>query len=574
MVIGRCAAAGKLGAKTFQLCHQFKTLQQLGNAQLGDESAALGLDHNQPGRFKRLQGFADRCSRTAIGGGNLFRIDSVSGPVVRLGLPCFASARSSYHSRNSVKCPCLSLLYTTKHDLRIAVTGGRVMGKQRLSFLTDFVEAITRRRRGGETETLHALARPALERLIAASSVLMKKTGEASRIAVAEQALLAYAGLNAEDRLRFFRHLRDDYGVNSDQIRSAYQVWDTNQDAAAVADLFRAVEPARQTLLRRLNMAPGATLQLVRMREDLLSAIRKDASLAPIDQDFAHLFASWFNRGFLTLRRIDWNTPAAILEKIMAYESVHQMAGWDDLKRRLADADRRLYAFFHAATGDEPLIFVEVALVEGMAEAIAPILQASESREIRGADTAVFYSINNSLPGLKGVSFGNFLIKQVVSVLSIEMPQIRSFVTLSPVPGFARWLSEQSSPRASALAKALAAEDWLTDPDQVTRLRPEIEAVAAQYIVKARNGQGLPVDPVARFHLGNGACAYQLNWPADLKPSALKAAHGLMINYLYEPDEIEARHEAFVREGHVAQGPQIVAALANAGKGGPDADHL
>lgn len=435
------------------------------------------------------------------------------------------------------------------------------MVKQRLAFLTDFVEAITRRKRGDEAETLKALARPALERVVAAASVLMGRIGDATRVAVAEQALGAYAGLDAAGKKRFFEMLRDDYGVDAEAIRTAYAAWDANPDAVGVANLFRAVEPARQTLLRRLNMAPGATLQLVRMREDLLAAIRDDASLGPIDQDFAHLLASWFNRGFLTMRRIDWNAPAAILEKLMAYESVHAMQGWDDLKRRLDTGDRRLYAFFHPATGDEPLIFVEVALTRGIPDAISPILTASDAQGGADADTAVFYSINNSLKGLKGVSFGNFLIKQVVAVLSAELPQLRCFVTLSPVPGFARWLKTQDDTAMQDLWRDLATGAWRTDQSEVTRLRPSVVAAAARYIVTERTGTGLPPDPVARFHLGNGASAHRLNWPADLSSSAQKAAHGLMINYLYELTRIEAQHEAFVRDGTVAHGTQLAEAL-------------
>lgn len=439
------------------------------------------------------------------------------------------------------------------------------MGRQKRTFLADFVQAITRRTRAGEAETLTALSRPAMERATVACAVLMGRIGDASRVAVAQQALSAYGELAPDERLRFFHELRDAYGVDPDRIRAAYAAWDSQPDAAAVADLFQAVEPARQTLLRRLNLSPGATLQLVHMRQDLLAAMRQDPSLAPIDLDFAHLLASWFNRGFLRMRRIDWNTPAAILEKIMAYESVHRMQGWQDLKRRLSEKDRRLFAFFHPATGDEPLIFVEVALTHGIPAAIAPILTAPENRDPPPADTAVFYSINNSLAGLKGVSFGNFLIKQVVAELSAELPQLNCFVTLSPVPGFARWLSSQDDARAQRLSQALADGDWQDDPATADRLRPEVLALAARYIVLEKGRGGLPADPVARFHLGNGASAHRLNWPADLAPSALKAAHGLMINYLYELDRIETRHEAFVRGGTVAHGQQLADALASQG---------
>lgn len=432
------------------------------------------------------------------------------------------------------------------------------MGKQRLAFLTDFVEAITRRKRGGEAETLKALARPASERARVACAVLMGRIGDAARVAVAEQALSAYADLDTVERAAFFRALRDDHGVDADAIRAAYAAWDASPDADAVARLFRAVEPARQTLLRRLNLAPGATLRLVRMRQDLLEAMRDDPALSAIDADFAHLLASWFNRGFLSMRRIDWNAPAAILEKLMAYESVHQMQGWADLKRRLADTDRRLYAFFHPATGDEPLIFVEVALTRGTPEAIAPILTAPDARDPEPADTAVFYSINNSLAGLKGVSFGNFLIKQVVAQLMTDLPDLRRFVTLSPVPGFAAWLAGQEG--AADLRTQLGG-DWSRDPQATEALRPQVMAWAARYIVEAKGRGGQPADPVARFHLGNGACAHRLNWPADFAPAALANAHGLMINYVYELDRIEDRHEAFVRDGTVAHGAQLQGAL-------------
>ena len=440
------------------------------------------------------------------------------------------------------------------------------MGKQRLAFLTDFVEALSwrdRRRTGSdEARARSALDRPAGERLAAACRVLMGRMGDAARLAVAEQALEAYAALGPAERSAFFALLRDEFGVSAEAIRAAYAGWDRGQTPEAAALLFRAAEPARQTLLRRLNMAPGATLKLVEMRADLLAAMRGDPGLAPVDEDFAHLFASWFNRGFLTLRRIDWNSPAAVLERIMHYESVHAMEGWDDLRRRLAARDRRLFAFFHPATGDEPLIFVEVALTAGMPGRIGEILTQPETGEAVEADTAVFYSINNCLPGLKGVSFGNFLIKQVVAVLAAELPRLETFVTLSPVPGFARWLAAEADPRAQALGQALGRGDWQHDAAAAAALWPELEAVAARYIVEARDAGGRMPDPVGRFHLGNGATAFRLNWPADLSPGAIHSAHGLMINYLYDPGVIEIQHEAFVRDGTVAHGPALARALA------------
>lgn len=440
------------------------------------------------------------------------------------------------------------------------------MAKVNLAFLNDLVQAITRserRGRGREQVTAQTLLmRPAAERLAAACDVLMGRIGEAARIAVAEQALAAYAALDEQGRRDFFALLRDRFGADPEPIRKAYAAYDADPSAGNLAVLFEAVEPQRQTLLRRLNMAPGATLKLVAMRADLLKAIAADPSLAPIDADFAHLLSSWFNRGFLYLERIDWSTPAAILEKIIAYESVHQMAGWEDLRRRLDQADRRCYAFFHPATGNEPLIFVEVALTRSIPDAIAPILNAPRPVTADEADTAVFYSINNSLPGLKGVSFGNLLIKQVVAVLQAELPQLTTFVTLSPAPGFGAWLAREDEPRAIALREALDLGGWQQDPAEAERLRPEVEAVAARYFTQAKSRRGAPFDPVARFHLGNGATAWRVNWPADLAPGAVKRGHGLMINYLYDPAAIEPQHEAYMRDGTIATGAPLATVLA------------
>lgn len=440
------------------------------------------------------------------------------------------------------------------------------MAKVNLTFLNDLVQAITRtERRGKGREQVTAqtlLAQPPAERLAAACDVLMGRIGEAARIAVAEQALAAYAELDEQGRHDFFVLLRDRFGADPAPIRAAFAAYDADPSSGNLAALFATVEPQRQTLLRRLNMAPGATLKLVAMRADLLKAIAQDPALAPIDADFAHLLSSWFNRGFLYLERIDWSTPAAILEKIIAYESVHRIEGWDDLRRRLDQADRRCYAFFHPATGNEPLIFVEVALTRSIPDAIAPILNAPRVASPEDADTAVFYSINNSLPGLKGVSFGNLLIKQVVAVLQAELPQLKTFVTLSPAPTFGAWLARETDPAAVALRGELEQGGWQSDPTAADRLRPEVEAAAARYFTEARSRRGAPYDPVARFHLGNGAAAWRVNWPADLAPGAIKRAHGLMINYLYDPAAIETQHEAFMRDGTIATGAPLAAVLA------------
>lgn len=406
-------------------------------------------------------------------------------------------------------------------------------------------------------------------RLEEACARLMKPGGEASRIAAAAEALEAWQRLDAAQRAAFFRRLLDDYGADAEALRAAYAGWEAARAAraadapaapgqetpeAAFARLFQAVEPRRQALLRALNLCPGGTIALVRMREDLLAATKADPSLAPLDVDFAHLFASWFNRGFLVLREIDWNTPAAILEKIVAYEAVHEIRDWADLRRRLDPADRRCFAFFHPATGDEPLVFVEVALTDGVPGAIAPVLEGGGAMDPREADTAVFYSISNCQAGLKGVTFGSFLIKQVVQELSRELPNLRTFVTLSPVPGFAAWLARtaQDDPLAADLREKLAAGAWREDEAEARALAPRMERRAAQYLLEGKREDGRPQDPVARFHLGNGAMLAQVHWPADLSDGGVEKGCGAMVNYLYDLERIEARHEAFAQDGTVA----------------------
>ncbi len=443
------------------------------------------------------------------------------------------------------------------------------MARPKLAFLNDLVQAITGNERRGkrapiteEAAARNALSRPASERLTAACDVLMGRIGDAARVAVAEQALAAYAQLTKPERHDFFVMLRDRFNSSPEAIRAAFAAYDADPSARTLVPLFNAVEPPRQTLLRRLNTAPGATLKLVHMRADLLKAIADDPELAPLDSDFGHLFASWFNRGFLTIQRIDWSTPANVLEKIMGYETVHPMKGWQDLRRRLDPADRRFYAFFHPATGDEPLIFVEVALMHDTPAEIAPILNAPALDLAEDADTAVFYSINNTLAGLKGVSFGNFLIKQVVAELAAELPSLTTYVTLSPAPGFAGWLSGVKEPEAVKLAEELDQGAWLMDAAEAERLKPQVEALAARYFTEVRSKSGAPRDPVARFHLGNGAAAWRVNWPGDRSDGAVKRAHGLMINYLYEPAAIEAQHEAFVRDGTIATGAPLAAILS------------
>ena len=433
------------------------------------------------------------------------------------------------------------------------------MPRSNIAFFSDLLQSLSDSVRGKYGAVGAELAPEA--RFAEACAGLMRQGGEVSRIAVAEQALEAYGGLDAEGKLGAFRLLLEDYSADPEAIRAAYAAWEAAPSEAALAKLFTAVEPRRQTLLRRLNLAPGGTLRLVRMRADILAAMRSEPDLAPLDADFEHLLASWFNRGFLVMRRLDWNAPASILEKIVAYEAVHEIRDWDDLRRRLDPRDRRCYGFFHPATGDEPLIFVEVALTRGIPDAVGPLLAGEEGAAAEEADTAVFYSISNCQPGLKGVSFGNFLIKQVVRDLSHDLEGLRTFVTLSPAPGFAAWLAAEEAPAARALSARLTEGAWVSDAAEREALEGEVKAWAARYFLEAKTPAGFPVDPVARFHLGNGAEAHRINWPADYAAGALKRAHGLMINYLYDPGAIEDRHEAYVSAGTVASAPELRKAL-------------
>ena len=386
---------------------------------------------------------------------------------------------------------------------------------------------------------------------------LLTGRGEASGVALAQEILAEYADLTTGPRIAFFEALATTFGHDRARIDRAIADWRQSPVADNAAELHQASEPRRLELFRRLNLAPGGTAALVRMREQLLDAMAHRDELSVVDNDFTHLFSSWFNRGFLVLRRIDWSTSAAILEKIIRYEAVHEIRDWADLRRRIDPPDRRCYAFFHPALVDEPLIFVEVALTREIPTAIAPILSDKrEPVEPQRATTAVFYSITNCQRGLAGVTFGHFLIKQVVEEVSRELSRVATFVTLSPAPNFADWLRRERANAASpalddddreALA-ALDIENWWKRPELAEQVREPLLRAAAWYYVRGRNGRGLPVDAVARFHLGNGARLERLDWLADASERALKQSYGLMVNYLYDLDYIERNHEAYAQQ--------------------------
>jgi malonyl-CoA decarboxylase len=395
------------------------------------------------------------------------------------------------------------------------------------------------------------------ESLVEACQALVAGRGEASGVALAAEILRRYRALDSTDHAAFFSALAEEFGPDRERLSMAIANFGADADEAAASEIHYASEPRRHELFRRLNRAPGGTSALVEMRADLLRLVNQNPSLAIVDRDFLHLFGSWFNRGFLVLRRIDWSSPAALLEKIIRYEAVHEIGDWDDLRRRIDPADRRCYAFFHPRLIDEPLIFVEVALTLAPPAAIAPLLAEKRAQLAPGkARAATFYSISNCQQGLAGVNFGNFLIKQVVEEIRRELPAIETFITLSPVPGFRAWVETTDDPTVAPLRNAaltLAAdENWPAEPGSASRLRLALEPLAAHYFLRARRPDGRMIDPVGRFHLGNGASLERIDWQGDMSPKGIAESYGLMVNYLYDLDEIERNHEAFVNRGQIA----------------------
>lgn len=399
---------------------------------------------------------------------------------------------------------------------------------------------------------------------------LLSSRGESSGVARAAFLLNCYEEASSERRLAFLIALADRFGPDADQIQFALVALQNGASMKELSKLLYSLEPKRQELIRRLNLAPGGTASLVRMREDVIEYLPRHPELDALDADFQHLFGSWFNRGFLVLRRIDWSTPAEILEKIIRYEAVHAIQSWDDLRGRTNPIDRRCFAFFHPALPDEPLIFVEVALTTQMPAAIGPLIEVPRCPiNPAEATTAVFYSISSCQKGLAGISFGNFLIKQVVDDLRSEFPRLETFVTLSPVPAFASWLGSDSARKLlgrkgidlDTFLLKLDAQDWARSSDTAADLTPTFLAAAATFMLEAKTPRGRSIDPVARFHLGNGARLERLNVLADLSSNGLKQSHGLMVNYKYVLEDIERNHELFAEKSTVVASPEIHSAL-------------
>ncbi|MBF0277003.1 MAG: malonyl-CoA decarboxylase [SAR324 cluster bacterium] len=390
---------------------------------------------------------------------------------------------------------------------------------------------------------------------------LREEKGEAAATAIAREVVNAFNAMRREEKLEFLEMLQNDFSPNPEAVLIAAKSYVRNGDIRSLRNLAQAVESPVQAFLRLLNMVPGGTETIIAMRNLVLEEIKNKPQLEFLDADFEHLLASWFNRGFLTFQRIDWNTPAVILEKLMQHEAVHEIKGWEDLRRRLAD-DRRCFAFFHPVLPNEPIIFIEVALTKGIAREIQPVLEMPPQHQKKDpADTAIFYSISNCQSGLKGIHFGSFLIKQVVDTISAELPKIKTYSTLSPIPGFRNWLEKvfllkKSNELTEDELKILKEPLWFNSESNLEDLKGTLTKLCAQYLVNEKKNHR-PRDPVARFHLGNGAEIEQINWLGDTSRRGMEQSAGLMVNYLYNTSHIVANHENYVNDGKIAVSSKI-----------------
>jgi len=424
---------------------------------------------------------------------------------------------------------------------------------------------------------------PDARQLVQLCAALLGERGEVSGAALARQALAAWQQLDERGREAFFDALAQEFAPSPEAVGKAADAYRYDPTPQNLIHLQEVIDTARQELFRRLNMAPGGTATLVGMRRELLRGLKKHPAWSAIDADLLHLFRSWFNRGFLRLERIDWRTSAIVLEKLIQYEAVHAIQGWGDLRRRLA-ADRRCFGFFHPQLPEEPLIFIEVALVQGMSAQVQPLLDVQSPVAVpEDADCAIFYSITNCQEGLRGTSFGNLLIKQVAEDLKREFPHLKTFATLSPIPGFRRWLALPETrvqlsvgPNAEtrlALLGAIEQPGWHLGgnagaaPDVLQKL---LMRLCAWYLLHAKRGAE-PFDEVSRFHLGNGAALERLNWLGDTSDSGMKRSAGLMVNYVYRLEDVERNHERFFSEHAVVSSRSVVKLARKAPLPGPAA---
>jgi len=408
-----------------------------------------------------------------------------------------------------------------------------------------------------------------LDTLLKISRALIAGHGEFSGSLLAQQIITGYKTLDDDAKLAFFQFLAVEFVPDGEKLETSARSYLDDPCPEHLARLAEDVEGPRQEFFRRLNLTANGARAMVAMRLDLLKILKSHAELKPVDNDLIHLFGSWFNRGFLVLRRIDWSTSAETLEKIIKYEAVHEISDWSDLKRRLDPVDRRCFAFFHPALMDDPLIFVEVALSQDIPTSIQELLSEETPDRPKNPTTAVFYSISNCQKGLQGISFGNLLIKQVATDLAQEIPSLRNFVTLSPIPRFASWLKDI---RATENFGALTSEEidrleiledvnWIEDEDQRAKLEEPLKYLVARYLLSAKSAPDQALDPVARFHLGNGARLERINWLGDLSQPGIERSYGLMVNYLYDLTSVEANHEAYINDGVIVASNQVTKLL-------------
>lgn len=392
-------------------------------------------------------------------------------------------------------------------------------------------------------------------------NALLGLKGEASSIALAEEILAAYFRFSWDEKKEFFQYLEQDLAADHDKVQKAIGIYQEKVDQQSIQALHEASESKRLELFRALNMAPLGTEWLIAMREDILEALIEIPSLRAVDNDLLHLFRSWFNRGFLEIKRIDWETPAVVLEKLIEYESVHEIMGWPDLRRRLEE-DRRCFAFFHPVMPYEPLIFVEVALTRELSTNVAELLEEEVNNKHDVVyTTAIFYSINNCREGLRGVSFGNLLIKQVVDKLDREISSIKTYSTLSPLPRFTEWLTQELGNLEflddnSRESVNTFLESPTTDKLTSKELKKTMLSLCAYYLLKVKS-RGKPACPVARFHLGNGATLGKINWQADESENGLEQSAGIMVNYIYDKSTLAHNHELYERDHSIVCSAEV-----------------
>jgi malonyl-CoA decarboxylase len=424
-----------------------------------------------------------------------------------------------------------------------------------------------------------ALSPRALRRtLVALQSIVDTQVSEVEGGRRARSFADWYSTATQQERHDAWLLMSEQFSPKSDKVKAAREQYElalgTPEEGAAEIRLRRAFVSPRTRLLQRFSVYPEGMRFLVDLRADLAAHLKADKRLLALDAELEHLFGTWFDVGFLELRRISWDSPASLIEKLIKYEAVHAIKGWADVKNRL-DSDRRCYGFFHPRLVDEPLIFVEVAFTEDMADSIVPLLDESAAAvDMTRATRAIFYSISNTQPGLRGVSFGDSLIKRVVETLREEFPKLKVFATLSPIPGFRSWLAKNAAnllgdmPEKDAAllqrtlgespvtaASFLRATDSAASLDEKSPVRTQLLRSAATYLGQSFDG-GKPADPVARFHLGNGARVERINWMGDPSPKGLKQSYGMMVNYLYDLKRLD-KHRSLLAQGKIPVAPAV-----------------